>query len=106
MNAATIMKELDPKYDLSRHIHDDSIGGGFKDLGVLALNLGKSFVRGASVGALVGTASGLVYGIVSGDVPKGTIEGLRNGTALGLVVDISQYGIRYAVSKLRNDVSK
>jgi len=89
-----IKRELNPKYDLSRHTAEFST----KEYYRLAVNVWKSLIRGGVVGASVGGAAGAITGYVSGgDVAQKTLDGMIIGGGLGLIIDEIQYMTRYSI---------
>jgi hypothetical protein len=116
MVRTTFMQELNPRYDMSLHTHNPygSIDDALKDRCLFIVNTAKSLERGACIGALVGTTLGTIYSIVSeSDVSVGARDGAITGAIMGMMLDFSQYHVRYVVReailvyrKIRADISQ
>ena len=104
MNQNLLLRELNPRYDLSRHDFDDVswFGASIREPSLLAVNLTKSVVRGGAPGALIGTAIGGLCGLLAGeDIKRATAIGTFSGGILGAGIDLTQYAARYVYRLLK-----
>ena len=95
-----IEKILDPRYDFAwrdaeKAKNDKSLKSDFKQSAYYILGMPKSWIRGATVGALEGGLIGLLSCSFTGySLQKSVVDGMLLGGSVGMAADIIQYTAR------------
>ena len=96
MGVDAMLRELNPRYDMSHYGPRDSFLSGFKNLGWFVCNQVKSVVRGGLVGVTLGAPVGVIASFVT---DKSLDESVASYAAMGgitlLAIDYTQQAFRF-----------